>query len=134
MNPWPAYSDNIYFFTNYLSNIVGSILDIRLGRKKMTESKTMPPRQNVIVPTRERVYNSSATMPPTRFPPSNKLELQNGEHYTSDIQNGEIQEEDAAYADKLTNFPYLVPASGILKTVSLPRPLSFFESFTNFCV
>lgn len=94
----------------------------------MTESKTMPPRENVIVPAaRERVYNSSATMPPTRFPPSNKLELQNGEHHTSDIHNGEIQEEDTAYADKLINFPYLVPASGILKTVSLPRPLSFLS-------
>lgn len=87
----------------------------------MTESKTMPPRENVIVPTRERVYNSSATMPPTRFPPSNKLESQNGEHHTSDIRNGEIQEEDTTYADKLINFPYLVPASGILKTADPPK-------------
>ncbi|XP_024028800.1 uncharacterized protein LOC21391736 isoform X2 [Morus notabilis] len=101
----------------------GSLLNIKLGRKKMTESRTMPPPREIVnTPTRDRVYNSSATMPPARFPPSDKIEQQNGKHYSSDLQSGEIHEEDPPFIDKLAHFPYLAPASGILTTADPHNP------------
>lgn len=63
-------------------------------------------------------------MPPARFPSSDKIEQQNGKLYSSDIESGEIHEEDPPFIDKLAHFPYLAPASGILTTVSFPPSLS----------
>ncbi|PON89960.1 Phospholipase-like [Trema orientale] len=105
-------------------NQPGSILDfpIKLGKKKMQESRSMPPRELENAPARDKVYNSSVSLPPKNFLSTEQLESLNGEHYSSsETYSGEIQVEDPLLNGKRGHSSHPEAASGILTTPDHPN-------------
>ena len=119
----------------YAPLIVGSILDfpLKLGKKKMQESRSMPPRELDSETHRDKHYNSSASLPPKRLSTAENLGSQNGIHYSSsETHSGEIQVEDSPFDEKIVHSFHLLAASGILEMVhSLSLSLSLSLSHTH---
>ncbi|XP_062081586.1 uncharacterized protein LOC133788177 isoform X2 [Humulus lupulus] len=101
----------------------GSLLDfpIKLGKKKMQESRSMPPvREPDRAPARDKAYNNSASLPPKRLYSTEKLGSQNGENYSSsETYSGEIHAEDSYYDEKQVNYP--ISMTEILKMPDYPK-------------
>ncbi|KAM6541664.1 hypothetical protein CsatB_006111 [Cannabis sativa] len=105
-------------------NQPGSILDLpmKLGKKKMQESRSMPPpREPDSAPARDRAFNNSASLPPKRIYSTEKLGSQNGENYSSsETYSGEIHAEESPYDEKHVN-SYPISMTEILKMPDYPK-------------